>query len=228
MILRLRPLAWVVIFSAVSMTANAAPKTHVVALGKWTTIAMRSEQGDSDPINLRIRPLYVDGRVKEFTTGNAHDVTEHTFVVQKISRVNDSLPQESGPPQWRWERGGWVLVDRVNGKIQQIALADFDPDTSSVDWFRDYAAYCGYSEDDQKLLAVIMQLGERRPVLKKIIGPTKDFPEPCSPPLWERDPVRVTFSVSPDQKLTFALKSRAGAASAETEPEKADEENAGD
>jgi hypothetical protein len=187
-------------------TAIAATKPHVVALGRWTSISLRNEDSESSATIVKIRPLYVDGRIKEFTFGGAHDVTERTFVVQRIYRMNDSLPQQIGPTQWQWQRGGWLLVDRLSGKIQQLVLSEFDPDSSAANWFRDYAAYCGTSDDGQTLFAVIVQIGRRKPLLKKSNGDAHDA---CAPPVWERDPVRVTFAHPPDQKLTFSVKSRA-------------------
>jgi hypothetical protein len=181
----------------------------VVAIGRWTSISLRNEDGESPATTVKIRPLYVDGRTKEFTIGMAHDVTERIFVVQRIYRVNDSLPQQVGPTQWQWQRGGWLLVDRVSGKLQQLALAEFDPNSSAANWFRDYAAYCGISDDGQKLFAVIVQIGRRKPLLKKSIGSASDSHPACSPPVWARDPVRVSFAPKPDQKLTFSVKSRA-------------------
>jgi hypothetical protein len=198
----------VAIIVLLNFSAQAAAKPHIVALGRWTSISFHLEHSES-PIQLKIRRLYVDGRAKEFTTGPSHDVTERTFVVQRIYRVNDSLPQQSGPIQWRWQRGGWLIVDRVSGKIQPITLPEFDPDTSGVNWFRDYAAYCGSSDDGQKVFAVIVQTGRRKPLLKKAAGDTTDSEPACAPPVWERDPVRVTFEPKPGQKLTFAVKSRA-------------------
>jgi hypothetical protein len=188
--------------------AFAASKPHVVSFGRWTSISIRSE-GVIQPTVIKIRALYVDGRVKEFTFGTAHDVTERTFVVQRIYRMNNSLPQQAGSPQWQWQRGGWLLVDRTSGKIQQLALAEFDPDSSAANWFRDYAAYCGMSEDGQKMLAVIMQIGRRKPLLKKSIGSSDNSQPGCAPPVWDRDPVRVTFTQAADRKLTFSVKSRA-------------------
>ena len=197
----------VAIIVLLNFSAQAAAKSHIVTFGRWTSISFHLEDLES-PIQLNIRPLYVDGRTKEFTTGPSHEVTERTFVVQRIYRVNDSLPQQSGPIQWRWHRGGWLMVDRVSGKIQPITLPEFDPDTSVVNWFRDYAAYCGSSDDGQKV-AVIVQTGRRKPLLKKVVGDTTDSQPACGPPVWERDPVRVTFELKPRQKLTFAVKSRA-------------------
>ena len=191
------------------LPATAAPKPHVVALGRWTTISWRQQDTESKPIQLKIRPLYIDGRTKEFTTGASHDVTERTFVVQRIYRLNDSLPQQTGPTQWQWQRGGWLLVDRISGKVQTIALPEFDPDLSAVNWYRDYAAYCGTSDDGQKLIALVVQIGRRKPLLKKPAGEANESPQTCGAPLWQRNPVRVTFEITPGQKLMFAIKSRA-------------------
>jgi hypothetical protein len=202
-------LAMFVCFALLSGVGNAASKPHVVAFGRWTSILWRAPDSESQPIQLKIRPLYVDGRTKEFTIGASHDVTERTFVVQRIYRLNDSLPQQPGPTQWQWQRGGWLLVDRVSGKVQPIALPEFDPDSSAANWYRDYAAYCGTSDDGQKLFAVIMQIGRRKPLLKKAVVDANESPQSCGAPLWERNPVRVTFAPKPDQKLTFAVKSRA-------------------
>ena len=190
------------------LSAIAVTKPHVISLGHWTSISVRTDEGE-EPTTIKVRPLYLDGRTKEFTTGPAHEVTERTFVVQRIYRMNDSLPQQPGPAQWQWQRGGWLLVDRTSGKIQQLALANFDPDSSAANWFRDYVAYCGLSDDGQKLFAVVAQIGRRKPLLKKAIGDVSDSHLACAAPAWERDPVRVTFASILDQKLTFSVKSRA-------------------
>jgi hypothetical protein len=193
----------------VKFPANAAPKPHIVTLGRWTTIAIHGEDRESQPTAIKIRPLYIDGHAKEFTFGAAHEITEHAFVIQRIYRMNDSLPQQTGPAQWQWQRGGWLIADRVSGKVQQLALAEFDPDSSAANWFRDYVAYCGISDDGQKLFAVIMQIGRRKPLLKKSLDEIKDSESACVQPIWERKPVRVTFAPKSGQKLTFAVKSRA-------------------
>jgi hypothetical protein len=173
--------------------------------------------GEGKPVDIKIRPLYVDGRTKEFTVGLAHDVTEKTFVVQRIFRLNDSLPQENGPAHWRWEQGGWLLIDRVGGKVQPIALPEFDAYVSAVTWFRDYAAYCGISDDGQKTLTMIVQLGRRKPVLKKVVADAGAETAGCSSPAWQRDPVRVTFETKTGQKTTFAVKSRSAYVTIEDE-----------
>jgi hypothetical protein len=191
---------------ALSLNAGAVTKPHVVTLGHSTSISIRAEGNERARTTIKIRPLYIDGRTKEFTIGPAHDVTERTFVVQRIYRLNDSLPQQLGPTQWEWQRGGWLLIDRVSGKIQQLPLPEFDPDASLANWFRDYGSYCGISDDGQKLFAVIIQIGRRKPLLKKTIGDANE--SACPAPIWDRDPVRVTFNPK-EQKLTFAVKTRA-------------------
>jgi hypothetical protein len=188
--------------------AGGASKPHAVTLGRWTSISIRSGRNDNGAMSVKIRPLFVDGHSKEFTIGAAHDVTERIFVVQRIYRMNDSLPQQTGPTQWQWQRGGWLLVDRVSGKVQQLALAEFDPDSSAVNWFRDYAAYCGTSDDGQKIFGVIMQIGRRKPLLKKSIGDADESRPACASPVWDRNPVRVSFAPAPGQKLTFSVRSR--------------------
>jgi hypothetical protein len=185
----------------------AAPKPHVVAFGKWTTIKWVSGDEPGKPEDIRVRPLYVDGHIKEYTVGLAHDVTERAFVVQRMFRLNESLPQESGPPRWRWERGGWLLADRVTGKVQPVNLAEFDPYLSPVSWFRDYVAYCGLSDDGKKSYAMIVQLGRRKPLLKKPLTGS-EMPE-CTAPEWQRGPVRAIFEPRGAQKFTFSVRSRA-------------------
>ena len=188
----------------ISSALPAAVKTHIVVFGRWTATQLQADNQTTESV--KIRPLLVDGHTKEFTTGPAHDVTDRTFVVQRIFRVNDSLPQETGPTRWRWEKGGWLLVDRVSGRVQQIALPEFDVSRSQVSWFRDYAAYCGSSDDGQTEFAIVAQLGKRRPLLKKSLGEGNGAG--CPAPAWQRDPVRVTFATKDDPKLTFTVNSR--------------------
>ena len=140
--------------------AGGASKAHLVALGKWTAVKLligddESTPGKVTPVELKIRPLLVDGRTKEFTTGAAHDVTDRLFVVERAYRLNDLLPNDSGPARWQWQRGGWMLVDRISGKVQGIALPAFDAYGSEMSWFRDYAAYCGMSDDGSKVFALV-------------------------------------------------------------------------
>ena len=61
------------------------------------------------------------------------------------------------------------------------------------------------------MYAVVMQVGRRKPVLKKDIGEPAGDDEPdseCPAPLWERSPARVTFYPDDAQKLVFSIRGR--------------------
>jgi hypothetical protein len=135
--------------------AIAVPKPHVIAFGKWTSVKWYVGAVEGKPLDIKIRALHVDTRLKEYTTGAAHDVTDRLLVVRRMFRLNDTLPTESNSaPRWVWERGGWLLVDRVTGRVTQISLPEFDPFYSTASWYRDYVAYCGVSDDGKKLFAI--------------------------------------------------------------------------
>jgi hypothetical protein len=191
--------------------SSAAGKLHTVALGKWSSVKVLVGDDESTPAEMKIRPLVVDGRTKEFTTGPAHYVTDRLFVVQRAYRLNDLLPQESASSRWRWERGGWLLVDRASGRVQPITLPAFDAYYSEVSWFRDYAAYCGLSDDASQPFTVVVQLGRRKPLLKKSVGEKSAVPVnvPCPSPAWSRAPARVTFDAPGEAKFTFTVRSQA-------------------
>jgi len=53
-------------------------------------------------LDLKVRPLYVDTRLKEYTTGSAHDLTDRLFAVRRMFRVNDALPEET-TVRWQWQ-----------------------------------------------------------------------------------------------------------------------------
>jgi hypothetical protein len=139
-----------------------------------------------------------------------HDVTDRLFVVRRAFRVNDSLPDEPAV-RWQWQRGGWLLVDRLTGRDSSVTLPEFDGLYSTVTWYRDYAAYCGVSEDGKKIFAVVAQLNRRKPVLKKELSgdslPENAAPDSaCPAPVWSRGPVRVNFEKTGGTKETFAVR----------------------
>ena len=201
-----------VLFTAESTLVFCAAKPHVIAFGKWTSVQWFPDGADEKPTLLKVRPLIVDARVKEFTTGLPHDVTDRLFVVRRAFRLNDSLPGESASaPRWQWQSGGWLLVDRVTGHTSAISLPEFDAVYSAVSWYRDYAAYCGTSEDGKKVYAVVAQINRRKPIVRKALEGLKigDAGEGlCSTPSWERAPVRVTFEGLNSAKVTFAIRGR--------------------
>ncbi len=206
-----------ILLASAQFSAAAQTKTHVITFGKWVTEQFHASAADK-PLPLRVRPLLVDAKVKEFTLGPAHDVTERMLVVQRAFRINDALPQElAAAPRWQWQRGGWLLVDRSTGHVSAINLPDFDASYSEASWYRDYAAYCGVSDDGKKSYAVVGQIGRRKPVLKRPLTSEKaasaetapelrDPPLICPLPTWQRDPARVTFEPAALPRQTFAIR----------------------
>jgi hypothetical protein len=191
----------------------AAPKPHTLVFGKWIS-AKWPNASQQKLLDMKVRPLLVDTRLKEYTTGAPHELTDRLFVVRRAFRVNDTLPSEStanGVLKWQWQRGGWLLVDRVTGRVSQLNLPEFDPFYSTASWYRDYVAYCGVSEDGKKLYAVVAQVGRRKPILKKDAGEPEGSDEPdseCPAPVWNRAPMRVSFEPDDEQKLVFNIRSR--------------------
>src|SRR5579883_381939 len=121
-----------------TLAQAAATKAHVVSLGGVRRVAY-SVAGDpvgarAEETELRIRPLIVDGKVKEWTTGDAHDITDRSFVVRRALHVNDTLPTDAGghvpAAHWVWQRGPWLLIDRTSGKVTALRLPDYDPTVS--------------------------------------------------------------------------------------------------
>jgi hypothetical protein len=201
---------------ALTSTIHATPrKVHVVGLGAAKRVpyskigdpagAMAGEDG------LKIRPLVVDGQVKEWTTGDAHDVTDRSFVVRRVLRLNDELPGEksvTGAKHWVWQRGPWLMVDRVTGRVTALKLPDYDPGVSQVSWFRDYGAYCGVTASGKSLYAVVAQIAARKPVLAKKLAAfdAEDRSElVCGTPEWQREPLRATFRPAGRDVVSFDI-----------------------
>ena len=118
------------------------------------------------------------------------------------------------PRQRQPSPGIRLLVDRVTGRISPINLPEFDAVYSAASWYRDYAAYCGVSEDGKKLYAVVAQISRRKPVLNKPLD-GQSIPEnaiadsACPTPAWQRSPARVTFEPGGAAKQTFAIRGHA-------------------
>ncbi len=193
-------------------------KPHMVGLGAARQVPY-SKQGDPagagpEETALKTRALLVDGRVSEWTTGDAHDVTDRSFVVRRALRINDSLP--SDPAQkpekitshWVWQRGPWLLVDRLTGHVTALKLPDYDPRVSQVAWFRDYAAYCGVTPTGKSLFAVVAQVGVRKPVLSKKLSAynaeAAKWPI-CQATEWQREPLKVTFHPAERDAASYDL-----------------------
>jgi hypothetical protein len=201
--------------SLVGNATGASAKVHVITFGKWMAVPwvtgapVEAKPATTKAATLKIRALMVDGMVKEYSLGAPHEVTDRLFVVRRVFRVNDSLPEDSGP-RWQWQRGGWMMVDRVTGRVSAINLPEFDVYYSAASWYRDYVAYCGVADDGKKTYAMVAQVGRRKPVLKKEMseGVSEDgAPDSaCAVPAWQRGPVRVSFEAAGSAKQTFAIR----------------------
>jgi hypothetical protein len=201
-------LVWLI---AGSHPLAAVTKPHIVFLGSAKNVPY-SIAGDPagampEEKQLRVRPLLVDGKVKEWTNGESHAITERSFVVRRALRLNDSLPGDKAE-HWIWQRGPWLLIDRVKGTVTALHLPDYEPTVSTVTWFRDYAAYCGLSASGKQLYAVVAQVAARKPVMAKKLSawsPGENQPPACAVAVWQREPLRVTFQPTGAATVSYSL-----------------------
>jgi hypothetical protein len=190
------------------------PRTHAVSLGPvrrvpFVAADVAKEDKTDEAGTLRVRPLYVDTRLKDWTTGEMHEVTDRSFTVQRVLHVNDTLPDEHGA-RWVWQPGPWILVDRVTGRVTALHLPDFDAGVSDVTWYRDYAAYCGVHTAAKAggLSAVVWQIGSRRAAVDKVIGkwPQVERQRPvCAAAKWQREPMRVALQPTGAAPVSFDI-----------------------
>jgi len=209
-----RLLLWTLVFFLFSqhVAYAAAAKVHVVTLGAVHKVpytppeAAPSAGKPAGILMLKVRPLIVDGRQKEWTTGDAHDVTDRSYTIRRALRLNDALPGDSAA-RWSWQPGPWMLVDRITGHIAALHLPDFDAMVSEATWFRDYAAYCGTGTTAKGgLFAIVAQLGARRAVVQQQIGKwpqTSPAAQVCKAAEWQRAPIRVTLQATGGEAMTF-------------------------
>lgn len=181
-------------------------KVHTIGIGAWRKVSY-TPLAATAPDTLRVRPLVIDGQVRDWTTGEIHEITGRTFVTRRAVKLNDALPDEAGA-YWIWVLGPWLLVDRASAHVTVLHLPDFDPAVSQVVWFRDYAAYCGVNATGKNLYAVVAQLGVRRPIIAKPIGKwTADGnpAPPCAPATWQRQPLQVMFHPTGSEALAYRI-----------------------
>ena len=202
-----------------ALAAVPPKKPRVVALGAVRQVPY-AKAGDPagagpDETSLKTRALLVDGRVSEWTTGETHEITDRSFVVRRALRINDALPSDKPAAKpaehWVWQRGPWLLVDKLTGHVTALKLPDYDPGVSQVAWFRDYAAYCGVTATGKSLYAVVAQVGVRKPVLAKKLAAydaaNAAWPV-CALPEWQREPLKITFHPSGRDAASFDLVGR--------------------
>ena len=187
-----------------------AATMHSVTLGGYRKVPYTPPEATPDTkseeaTTIRIRPLLVDDKPREWTVGELHEVTERTFVIRRVLHLNDSLPTE--PSRWTWQPGPWLQVDRVTGHITPLHLPDFDPQISEVSWFRDYAAYCGLVPTLKGgVIAVIAQIGNHKAVAQHTLASwplEKPLYPVCVAPQWQRTPMRATLALSGGQPVVF-------------------------
>ncbi len=202
----------------------AMAKAKVINFGRWLTVKWLVGAQEEKALELKVRPLLVNGEVKLMTTGESHDITQQLFVVREAHRLNDMLPTDT-TPKWKWQPGAWVMVNRPTARISKLSLPEFDSFYSEAAWYRDYVAYCGVS-DNEKLYAMVMQVGRRKPVVKKLLGAAKigDLPNSeCVRPQWLRQPMRVVFEPVGGEKVSFNV--RGQSVEIPSESEEAEEPN---
>ena len=197
------------LFALFPLSAPAA-KIHVVTLGPVRRVAYTppeatADNKSEDSTTLRIRPLLVDDKPREWTVGELHEVTDRTFVIRRAFRINDSLPSE--PAHWAWQPGPWLQVDRSTGHITPLHLPDFDAQVSEVVWFRDYAAYCGLIPTLKGgVVAIVAELGAHKPIAQHTLAnwPLDKPPHPvCASAQWQRTPMRATLTLTGGASVTF-------------------------
>lgn len=192
--------------------ACAAPKVHTVALGPLRRVpyvaADASREVKQDEAGtLRIRALTLDGVLREWTTGDQHNVTDRSFVTRRVLHVNDALPDDR-VGRWVWQPGPWILIDRISGRVTALRLPEFDASLSEVTWYRDYAAYCGihHAAKSAGVTAQVWQIGARRAALSKVIAPwpqAERIRPVCAAPVWQREPMRVTIQPAGGDAVSY-------------------------
>lgn len=196
-------------FLLLLVVAPALARQHQITWGKWLPVKWFVGPTDDKVQPMNVRALYVDGQVREFTLGQPYDITDRQFVVRRAYRLNDRLPQDANKvPHWKWQRGGWLLVDRGSSRVSELKLPDFDAFYSVASWYRDYVAYCGISEDAEKVFAVVGQLGRKKPIIHQDLGAAANSNTPdseCPAPTWQRNPARVTFQPRSGKPLEFTI-----------------------
>ncbi len=195
-----------------ALPAASKPKVHTVGLGAvrrvpYTPALATADTRDEDSTTLKVRPLIVDDKLKEWTVGEIHTISDRTFAVRRVLHINDALPNDPGE-RWVWQPASWILVDRSTGHITALHLPDFDSAVSDAIWFRDYAAYCGLATTAKgsSLVAVIAEVNGRRAVAQRAIGkwPQPEHTgQPCQTARWQRLPMRATLQATGSEPVVF-------------------------
>ena len=60
-----------------------AVKQHVVTFGKLMPVKLFLGPSEDRVTDMQVRSLFIDGKLKDFTTGDTHDITDTVFVVRE-------------------------------------------------------------------------------------------------------------------------------------------------
>jgi hypothetical protein len=179
-----------------SLVVVAAARDHTAVFGDWVNVKMFVGPERDHSVEMKIRPLYMDGDLEEFTTGQAHNIGESQFVVRRVYRLSNRMVLNGAPAPFLWQRGGWILVDRTRGRVVPLNLPDFDPFYSVASWSQDWVAYCGMSGEGTQVYGVVAKLDQRDPIVRKPLREASGSPKPdgeCEAPRWDQQPGHVTF-----------------------------------
>src|SRR5260221_14523545 len=67
--------------AACLLSLLGAAKPKVVNFGRWMTVKWLVGAQEEKALELKIRPLMVNGEAKFFSIGESHDITQQLFVV---------------------------------------------------------------------------------------------------------------------------------------------------
>ncbi len=125
-------------FFAISALASAAPRQHTITFGAWMPVKWFVGPAEDKAQDIKVRALYVDSKLREFTLGDPHDVTDHVFVVRRAYRVNDALPDDpKAAPKWQRQParvtfepiGTAPLSFEIHGSSAEVPVTDEPADT---------------------------------------------------------------------------------------------------
>ena len=86
----------------------------------YTPAFSTPDSKDDDSTTLKIRPLFVDSKQKEWTVGELHNISDRSFAIRRALHINDALPNDPGE-RWVWQPASWIVVDRTTGHITALA-----------------------------------------------------------------------------------------------------------
>ena len=85
----------IVLLFSLSAAAVAAAKPHSIFFGHGMTVKWFTGEKEDKGRELKIRPLYVDSKLREFTMGEEHQVTDRLLVVRRAYRINEAYRHTS-------------------------------------------------------------------------------------------------------------------------------------